>query len=111
MCQQRHREEYFHQWLMFPFKKCKYIAPLILFFPVDRRLDAQVRADRGRVILRKSEQRLNLRAIQRPLVKSIDSFVKSLFLNQYGERLGYALAPISRPSSPPPKIPHSFLFS
>ena len=55
------------------FQKCKYIAPLILFFPVDRRLDAQVRADRGRVILRKGEQRLNLRAIQRPLVKAIDS--------------------------------------
>ena len=67
------------QWLMFLFIKRKYIDPLILFFSVDRGLDAQVRSDRGRVILRKGEQRLNLRAIQRPLVKSVDSFVKSLF--------------------------------
>ena len=111
ICQQPHREEYFNQCLMFLFIKWKYIAPLILFFSVDRGLDAQVRSDRGRVILRKGEQRLNLRAIQRPLVKSVDSFVKSFFSDHYGDRLENALAPISCPSSPSPKIPHSFLFS
>ena len=93
------------------FHKVKIHRPSNSLFSVDRGLDAQVRSDRGRVILRKGEQRLNLRAIQRPLVKSVDSFVKSLFLDHYGDRLEYALAPISHPSSPPPKIPHSFLFS
>ena len=44
----------------------------VILFPVsvDSWLDAQVRSDWGRVILRKSKQRLDLRALQRPLLGS-----------------------------------------
>ena len=43
---------------------------ILILFPVDSWLDAQVRADWGRAILRKGKQRLNLRALQRPLLGS-----------------------------------------
>ena len=51
----------------------------MILFPVsvDSWLDAQVRSDWGRVILRKSKQRLNLRALQRPLLGSRNPFTSS----------------------------------
>ena len=52
---------------------------ILLSVSVDSWLDAQVRADRGRVVLCKGEQRLDLRALQRPLLGSRNPFTSSPF--------------------------------
>ena len=111
ICQQPHREEHFNAMVNVSFHKVKIHRPSnSLFFSRPRtRCTSTVRSGTSYLAQRRTKTQPTSDSTT---PRKISWLLREIaFFYHYGDRLVYALAPISCPSSPPPKIPHSFLFS